>query len=97
MTTLRDPRYTDLERILLDALRQASEGKGKERHATDEPWPVQLMVAELRILGRHHGAIYRAWKKLRESVRKPPEAAKREILGAIVYADAAIRFLEESS
>lgn len=79
---------TDLYRkpreVLEEALKQASEGKGKERHASDGEYFEDQPICEIaRRLGG--GDLFQAVKKIYESVRLPKEAAVRELLGAIIY------------
>lgn len=88
--------YEALYRILCEALEQSASGKGRERHASGEPWEEQPIVEICRWLGSNHGTLFQAIKKLRESARLRPEAARREMLGAIVYTAAAIYYLEEA-
>ena len=81
--------YKSLSDILDEALLQASEGKGKERHASDGEAFEHQPICELgRRLGG--GALYQAVKKIYESQRLPGEAGVRELLGAINYIAAAI-------
>lgn len=83
------PGYEVLAAALDAALLQCAAGKGAERHATSDPWERQPMVSELAAQGHPGFAIGQARKKLRESLRLPPERAAAECLGAIVYAAAA--------
>ena len=91
-----DPDYYDLAAILQEAFNQASEGKGKERHANGKPWRLQP-IAEI---GRMVGVGFntgQAIKKLQESSRMKPDAAVRELLGAIVYAASAIMLIRDNN
>lgn len=86
--------YENLRSILDEAYEQAASGKGKERHANGKPWEEQP-IAEI---GRMVGVGFntgQAIKKLQESTRMEPEAACRELLGAIVYAASAIMLIRE--
>lgn len=89
--------YTELERVLSEAVSQASEGKGKERHAVaGVPFEQQTGCQIARLLGcPTTGPIYQAIKKAVESERLPRDRAKAELLGAIVYLAAAVLLVEE--
>ena len=81
--------YQSLSNILDEALLQASEGKGKERHASEgEAFENQPICEIARRLGG--GDLFQAVKKIYESVRLPGEAGVRELLGAINYIAAEI-------
>ena len=87
--------FESLRDVLDAAYHQAAHGKGQERHGGGLPFTEQPIFS----LIRDHGvgfATGQAAKKLAESHRLPPDAARRELLGAIVYAAAAyIAFLDE--
>ena len=76
--------YLSLHLIMQEALEQASEGKGKERHAKEGELFEKQPICEIarRLDG---GPLYQAVKKIYESVRLPGEAGVRELLGAINY------------
>jgi hypothetical protein len=80
--------YKQLELVLSEAYDQASEGKGKERHACHGQRFEDQLICELsRILLGHPFAFNagQAIKKIVEAGRLPKDAAKREYLGAINY------------
>lgn len=86
--------YYALFSVLNDALNQAQNGKGAERHGnglsfTDQP---ALTISRAVGLGFPLG---QAMKKIQECQRMDTDAAKRELLGAINYLAAAILFLDE--
>ena len=90
--------YDPLASALADALEQASEGKGKERHANGRPFDRQPIME----IGRMVGLGYptgQAQKKIQEAVgmagRCERDAAERELLGAIVYCAAAVLLVRE--
>lgn len=86
--------YEDLRRILNMAYDQAARGKGKERHGVKgEVWSRQPIIRHQLAFGPGF-ALGQAAKKMEEAQFLDSEAAKFEILGAIVYAAAAIRFFE---
>lgn len=100
--TMKDtkyPGYERLEAVFNDALRQAAAGKGKERHATVEPFHEQPICVGGREFG--FGALlYQAWKKTRETARlylmdHGEERALAEIYGAINYLAAAAIIIKE--
>jgi hypothetical protein len=81
--------YLSLHSVLWEALLQASEGKGKERHASEgEAFENQPICEIARRLDG--GPLYQAVKKIYESKRLPGEAGVRELLGAINYIAAEI-------
>ena len=84
-----EPGYEPLFEVLVEALNQSQHGKGKERHATDDPFLHQPICQ----ISRRHGigfALGQAEKKAGESHRLPGERGVKELLGTIVYAAAAI-------
>lgn len=90
--------YSGLRRVLDMAFAQASQGKGKERHANGREFDRQPIME----LARMHGLGYptgQAAKKLQEAHTllrlRGKEAAIQEILGAINYAAAAVLLIEE--
>ena len=97
---LPPPGYEKLYDVLQRAMRQAAYGKGKERHASGEPFHEQPICVIARWVGI--GAqLGQAIKKSRESIRllniKGSEAAVFEILGAINWLAAAVIVIEERS
>lgn len=87
--------YAKLADVLDRALLQASEGKGKERHATgDTPFEDQPMATINRQLGSIHGYIYQCHKKSLEALRLPAGRDVAELLGAINYLCGAVIALE---
>lgn len=98
------PPYMQLARILELAFKQASEGKGKERHAhgpTGEvkPWHKQPILEIGRMVGTGYAA-GQVQKKVQEACtmvsRQNFSGAKAEALGAIVYASALFKLIEET-
>jgi hypothetical protein len=90
--------YDILHRIFHRAIDQAAFGKGKERHASGEPFEEQPIC----VVGRWVGIgapLGQAIKKSRESFRllqiKGPDAAIFELLGAMNWLAAAVIILEE--
>lgn len=85
--------YNELMLVLCEAYRQASTGKGKERHANDLPFHLQPMqqVAARRGIGFILG---QADKKSEEAQgmleRGDRDKAVHELLGAIVYLAGAV-------
>jgi len=93
--------YEDLKRVLLLAYDQSARGKGKDRHARKRPFNLQPITIIPELLGSYEGLgglVYQVIKKSQESVgmasRDRTEAAKAELLGAIVYAAAAYLHIE---
>jgi hypothetical protein len=94
---LIDDRYASLKRVLADAMLQAKAGKGKERHADDEAFENQKICVINRWIKDSPvaGTLFQAVKKTVESSRMTPDAAIRELYGAINYLSAGIILLEE--
>jgi hypothetical protein len=93
-----EPGYETLAQILQEALDQAQSGKGKERHATDEPFAQQEICNGARLCGL--GAMaFQVRKKILEAVRlierNGVEAGAPDILGAINYAAAMLLVARE--
>ena len=86
--------YEALAYVLDKALNQAAHGKGKERHATGEPFDQQPICAITRRVGFGY-PLGQAEKKIEESQRLDTDAAVFELLGAINYLAAAVICLEE--
>lgn len=86
--------YQSLANVLQRAYDQAAHGKGKERHAQNLPFTQQPMQSISRLLGSHDGLLYQAVKKIQESQRLDPDAAIRELLGAINYIAGAVIYRE---
>jgi hypothetical protein len=93
-----EPGYESLAEILQEALDQAQSGKGKERHAHDEPFDKQEICNGARLCGL--GAMaFQVRKKTLEAVRLiergGAEKGEPDILGAIVYAAAMLLVARE--
>lgn len=88
--------YEKLDDVLARAFKQASQGKGKERHANDLPFHEQPMQQVNRMVGVgfSHG---QAIKKIVESQNMPPEQAVHELLGAICYLAGSIITIEAAN
>lgn len=90
--------YGALRDVLDEAFLQAAEGKGKERHANGRPFHRQPIMEVSRIVGPGFAA-GQVMKKTGEAVgmvsRGERAAAERELLGAIVYAAAAVLLIRE--
>lgn len=92
--------YRSLREVLDMALEQASNGKGRERHATDgEPFEKQQILEIGRRLRGNPAAfnLGQAVKKIYESGRLPTERAVAELCGAINYIAAGILLLRETA
>ena len=88
------PAYYDLFIVLQKALYQAQDGKGAERHGNGLSFLEQPALTITRAVGLGF-PLGQAMKKIQESQRMDPDAAKRELLGAINYLAAAVLFLDE--
>jgi hypothetical protein len=90
--------YQTLENILAEAHHQASQGKGKDRHAIDGERFEDQQICEIgrRLKGNPAaGPLFQAVKKVYESGRLGGEAGVRELLGAVNYISAGIILLRE--
>lgn len=85
--------YEPLAAVLSQALDQAQNGKGKERHAKDQPFADQPMQLLIDLYGSGF-ALGQAAKKMQEAQRLPYEHARAELLGAINYAAGAVIALD---
>jgi len=90
--SINDTFYAELRRILDAAFEQSATGKGRERHATGEPWHKQPIVT----IGREDRDFCtgQVREKCLEAKRLQKDAAVRELLGAIVYLAAEIYIRE---
>lgn len=93
--------YDALETVLCAAYNQAANGKGKERHAQDDPFLKQPIMEIGRLLKSIDGELYQAIKKVREGLimarNGEADRAVREFLGAINYIAAATLLVAEQS
>ena len=88
-----DKRYQLLLTALNNAYQQASEGKGKDRHATEDNFEDQpILWIERQFKSFDLG---QAVKKIHESQRLPKDHAISELYGAIIFIAARIIYLEE--
>ncbi|MFA7602516.1 MAG: hypothetical protein WCY29_05855 [Novosphingobium sp.] len=88
--------YADLAAVLKLALRQSSEGKGKDRHASDgKPFDRQPIMEIARMTQGIDFHVGQVMKKVQEAstmvARGQHDRARAELLGAIVYAAAAFK------
>lgn len=92
--------YASLRDVLEAAYSQAAEGKGKERHANGLSFLRQPILSIARMVGIG-GPAQQVMKKTQEAVglakRGEYARAEAELLGAIVYASAAVILLREDS
>lgn len=97
-TLALDAKYEALSEILFDAYLQSAEGKGKVRHANDDYWEDQPICQIGRLVGPGFNA-GQAIKKLTEALgmaqRGELDAARNEVLGAIVYAASVVELIDE--
>lgn len=94
VNNMSDKNYTKLAEVLLAAYKQASEGKGKERHANDLPFEKQPMQTINREQGSIDGFLFQARKKAIEARGLPKGRAQAELLGAINYLAGAVIALD---
>lgn len=86
--------YDELRTALHDALTQASQGKGEERHGHGRTFLEQPIFRHIKAHGVGF-ATGQAAKKLEEAHGLNADRAKSELLGAIVYTAAAYIAWEE--
>jgi len=78
--------YEPVFEALRDAMQRCSNGKGNERHATDgEPFALQSMLTDARLMNSPDGMVSQIRKKALESRSLDPEDARMEALDIIVY------------
>ena len=92
--------YEKLEKALADAYRQASEGKGRDRHAGGKPFDRQPIMEIGRMVGPGFG-LGQAMKKTQEAAtmidRGNPMHARQELLGAINYLASVVILIDEQT
>jgi hypothetical protein len=74
----RDYNYDSLESVLNDAYSQAAFGKGKERHATDEPFEKQISATI-----EAWGLSYCEGQAVKKIVEAHRTGSEEDLLGAI--------------
>lgn len=91
--------YAALRAVLDAAYEQSAHGKGKVRHANEKPFTQQPIMQIGRMVGPGY-PLGQAMKKAQEAggmtQRGEIEAAKAELLGAIVYLSAACILIDET-
>ena len=91
---LPDSPYAKLAEILQLAYRQASAGKGAERHGIGLKFEDQRMQTISELLRSPYGMAFQAIKKLTEALDMPShERREHEMLGVIVYVAGLILYL----
>lgn len=96
---VKNQKYNKLKDILDRAFDQASVGKGKARHANNDNFEDQPILAETRAVGIGFVA-GQARKKILEATRyyqEHPERAIADLLGAINYIAAEVIYIEEQN
>ena len=92
--------YTKLRGALDEAFKQSAEGKGRERHANGKDFERQPILEIGRMVGPGF-QLGQVMKKAQEAAsmiaRGDYEAARTEILGAIVYSAATVVMLDETA
>lgn len=92
--------YEKLDKALADAYRQASEGKGKDRHAGGKPFDRQPIMEIGRMVGPGFG-LGQAMKKSQEAARMIDRGnhmhARQELLGAINYLASVVILIDEQN
>jgi hypothetical protein len=81
--------YETLGGILQSALDQAQDGKGADRHGTEDRWEDQPSPSDAKLIGPA-APVFQCRKKALESLRLSDEAAVQELYGVINYAAMAI-------
>ena len=89
------PGYESLATVYDSAIEQASEGKGRERHASEgEAYEKQIICEVARRVGLGY-PLGQAVKKVYESQRLGGERGVAELLGALNYVAAAVIVMRE--
>ena len=102
MTYIEKPKrvingYQPLANVLQDALDQAQEGKGNQRHANGKPFLEQPIITDGRACGLA-GPAFQARKKILEALKcQDEERAVQDLLGAIVYTAAMVILKREEA
>jgi hypothetical protein len=91
-----DPNYADLDSVFDEAYSQAAFDKGLIRHVVGEEPYSQQLICWLNRRG-YDFCRGQAVKKIDESLRLNPEAAIKELLGAINYLAAGVIVLKEKA
>lgn len=90
--------YGCLFSVLERALKQASDGKGNERHAGGLPFDEQPMQQISDFLRSERGMAFQAIKKIREGIdMSDKNRTVAELLGAINYVAGIVIYLEKQS
>lgn len=90
--------YDCLFSVLERALKQASDGKGNERHAGGLPFDQQPMQQISDLLRSERGMAFQAIKKIREGIdMSDKNRTVAELLGAINYVAGIVIYLEKQS
>jgi hypothetical protein len=88
--------YESLVYVLRTAIKRVADGKGHERHGTNQPFEKQFLCNEMRHeLHSIKPALYQIRKKSKEVLRMHPESAQKELLDIIIYAAATYIVLGE--
>lgn len=91
--------YDPLADVLHEAFLQASMGKGNERHASGREFLKQPIILnsflQKTIAGQQFQIDKKSLEALHMQMRGEYAAAKRELLGVIVYAAAAVITLDQ--
>jgi hypothetical protein len=89
--------YDSLRAVFAQAMTQAAEGKGRERHAGLLPFEQQPMQVLAQMQNSELGLIFQAMKKANESRGLPtPERQVAELLGAMNYLAGAVLFIQRN-
>lgn len=91
------PGYERLAAVLEAAHEQAAAGKGRQRHASGQPFDKQPILEIGRMVGMGYQtgqAMKKAQEATRMAARGQSEYAVKELLGAINYLAAAVIMIE---
>ncbi|AEY69537.1 hypothetical protein AH2_00027 [Burkholderia phage vB_BceS_AH2] len=91
--------YTKLFDVLIEALNEAQDGKGSERHTLggDVPFERQRMQTVSELIGSPDGMVFQAVKKITEGMALPTlDRQVKELLGAINYLAGCIIYLRKN-
>lgn len=94
------PDYWPLIGAAIETLKQATSGKGKERHARGRDFVDQPILALPRLLGEQAGLgglAYQIMKKTEEALGLPKDRQIAELRGVVIYALAAVMFAQATA
>lgn len=91
--------YEALQKVFVEAFKQAAVGKGKVRHANDKAFTEQPILSIARMVGVG-GTTFQVMKKAQEAAsmhqKGDSTAAVAELYGVMVYAATTVIYIQEN-